>query len=311
MAFQLNIIPKNNFQLIQIANPEKGIQVEISTKGGLLNSWKTTTGAPMEFIAGNDFDKGWVNFEMNGFRSGKMSPFSCRLENGAYQWGGQQYTIEKFFLGEHAIHGIVYDSLYEISHSQCLTNTASVTLTHQYLGTDKGFPFPYSIEIHWTINTDNKIKISTTITNHANNDIPIMDGWHPYFCLGGKVDEYKVTFNTMGKVEYDETLIPTGKINPFSEYNTGALIGAQALDDCFELAPDNKKVLLENDAYTLTIQAEQNYPYLQLYIPQDRNSIAIENLSGIPNCFNNKIGLQVLKPQASLTLVTSYQITVK
>jgi aldose 1-epimerase len=52
-------------------------------------------------------------------------------------------------------------------------------------------------------------------------------------------------------------------------------------------------------------------PYLQLYTPADRKSIAIENLSGIPNCFNNKIGLQLMKPHQNLILKTSYQFIIK
>ncbi|MBP7939993.1 MAG: hypothetical protein KAZ20_02525, partial [Sediminibacterium sp.] len=50
-----------------------------------------------------------------------------------------------------------------------------------------------------------------------------------------------------------------------------------------------------------------NYPYLQLYTPVDRQSIAIENLSGAPNCFNNKMGLQLVEPQEQIYFETSYQ----
>jgi len=53
------------------------------------------------------------------------------------------------------------------------------------------------------------------------------------------------------------------------------------------------------------------YPYLQLYIPPDRNSIAIENLSGAPNALNNKMGLHVVKPQNNIVFDTSYQVVVK
>ena len=69
--------------------------------------------------------------------------------------------------------------------------------------------------------------------------------------------------------------------------------------------------VLENEKYQLIVQPLMNYPYLQLYIPADRKSIAIENLSGIPNCFNNKIGLQLMKPHQNLVLKTSYQFIIK
>jgi galactose mutarotase-like enzyme len=39
--------------------------------------------------------------------------------------------------------------------------------------------------------------------------------------------------------------------------------------------------------------------------------MAIENLSGAPNAFNNKMGLQLLKPQDNIVFETSYQVVEK
>jgi aldose 1-epimerase len=44
-----------------------------------------------------------------------------------------------------------------------------------------------------------------------------------------------------------------------------------------------------------------------LYTPENRKSIAIENLSAAPDCFNNKMGLQQLEPQAKIYFETTYQ----
>jgi aldose 1-epimerase len=48
-----------------------------------------------------------------------------------------------------------------------------------------------------------------------------------------------------------------------------------------------------------------------LYTPDHRKSIAIENLSAAPNCFNNKMGLHIMQPQAIWNLETSYQLITK
>ena len=45
----------------------------------------------------------------------------------------------------------------------------------------------------------------------------------------------------------------------------------------------------------LEILPEKSYPYLQIYIPPHRNSIAIENLSGAPDGFNNEMGVTTLE----------------
>jgi aldose 1-epimerase len=46
-----------------------------------------------------------------------------------------------------------------------------------------------------------------------------------------------------------------------------------------------------------------------VYTPPHRNTIAIENLSAIPDAFNNEIGLITLAPQANAIFSTIYKIT--
>jgi aldose 1-epimerase len=47
---------------------------------------------------------------------------------------------------------------------------------------------------------------------------------------------------------------------------------------------------------------------LQIYTPEDRKSIAIENLSSAPDAFNNGMGLLVLEPGETKMFTTTYQI---
>ena len=62
---------------------------------------------------------------------------------------------------------------------------------------------------------------------------------------------------------------------------------------------------------TLTIKTDKSYPYLLIYTPAHRNSIAIENLSAAPDAFNNKMGLEILKPGESISFKTSFIISVQ
>ena len=52
----------------------------------------------------------------------------------------------------------------------------------------------------------------------------------------------------------------------------------------------------ENSGLQLTIKAGQSYPYLQVYTPPHRKSIAVENLSSPPDAFNNGMSLIIAKP---------------
>jgi aldose 1-epimerase len=57
----------------------------------------------------------------------------------------------------------------------------------------------------------------------------------------------------------------------------------------------------------LSIFTNSHYPYLQIYTPPHRKSIALENLSGAPDCFNNGMGLLMLPPNRSQTFTVWYQ----
>ena len=311
MAFKIQQIPYSDFEIIQLEDNAYGTCIQISTRGGILNSWTVQKeNQQKSFILGNDFAQGWNMFEKNGFRGGKMSPFSCRLYKGQYQHAQEHYQIQKFYLGEHAMHGILYDALFNVVHTTITSESATLLLEHHYQGTDQGFPFPYTMQIEWILLKNNTIQVKTSILNQHHSKIPIMDGWHPYFTLGGKVDDYVLTFKNKGKLVYDASLIPTGNWNEDNRYQEGLQIGATHFDDCYALDDELNTIQLSYQGNTLIVKPLANYPCLQIYTPDDRASIAIENLSGVPNCFNNKMGLHYLEPQNSLSFETSYQMII-
>ena len=310
MSFSIDIQPISTFKRIRITNLETLVYIDVVSKGGILNSWMQTA-EQWDLIDGNDFESGWDNFESNGFKSGKMSPFACRLSHGLFTHLNQPYKIEKFYLGAHALHGILYDAEYEIIETSIQENNAHVILEHRYHGTDKGFPFAYTIQLHWKFFSNNKISIQTSITNESETPIPMMDGWHPYFKVGNRINNCTLHFANKGLLVYDHELIPTGETLTNTMFDKGARISDTHLDSGYIVDASLPKCVLENDKYTLTIVPNAAYPYLQLYTPDHRGSIAIENLSAAPDCFNNKMGLHILQPQEVWNLETSYQLTSK
>ena len=305
MSFDLNILAHGTSKVIQLMDQVNGTMVEIHCRGGLMNRWTVQNeGQGLELILGNE---GEADFEKNGFRSGKMSPFSCRIDGGKYQIDHQTYKFKKFYLGEHALHGIMYDAEFSILSTQLQNDYAQVILTSSYEATDPGYPFPYEIQIQWTLYSDNLIEIKTTIVNRSNIVIPMMDGWHPYFTLGIDVDQCQLEFQSNATLLMRDDLIPSGAVLHENRFQDGLQIGKLHLDDCFLLDPIQNKIKLSYAGKSITVTPTHNYPYLQLYTPDDRKSIAIENLSGAPDCFNNKMGLQQLEPQGQIYFETSYQ----
>jgi len=72
----------------------------------------------------------------------------------------------------------------------------------------------------------------------------------------------------------------------------------QSFDDTYSLKQATAK--FEDEDYKLNLSFENNIdPYLQIYTPVHRKSIAIEPMTCIADAFNNNHGLQLLSPKKS------------
>lgn len=250
--------------------------------------------------------------ESNGFLGSKLSPFVCRLKNGVYRFGEKKYKIEKFYLGKSAIHGLLYDRVFSVTGETANELHASVTMKYEYRAEDAGYPFNYDCIITWQLEKDNKLSVTTECINKDDGLIPMQDGWHPYFNLGDAIDVLQLEFQSKEMVEFNSELIPTQNLIPYVEYNALKNIGDTFFDNCFTLNMDAYQPLcvLRNHLKKIEIEIhpEKSYPYLQIYIPPHRKSIAIENLSGAPDGFNNEMGVTTLESGESVLFKTSYKI---
>lgn len=283
--------------------------------GAILNSWSVQMhGRVWQVVDGfdspADFEK---NCESKGFRSVKLSPYVCRMNHSAYDFDGNHYHIGKFELEGLAIHGLLYNNEFELINSFADEQAAVAVFQHQYNGSDKGYPFTYAIQVSYVLRANNELGITTSITNTHHTNMPLADGWHPYFSLGRKIDELKLSMHTDSILEFDEALIPTGELKPFNAYHKPVLLGHKFFDNCFLL---NKTlegpactIINEKDNLQLGIYPDNSYPYLQLYTPPHRNSIAVENLSAAPDAFNNHIGLITLFPGETHAFSTSFKVS--
>jgi aldose 1-epimerase len=186
-------------------------------------------------------------------------------------------------------------------------------MKYSYDKEDSGYPFTYDCIVTWKLESDNKLSVSTECINKDEESIPMQDGWHPYFTLGKSIDDLHLEFQSMKMLEFNEDLIPTGKLIEFNRFSSPQKLGTTFLDNCFTLnfAARQPVCILRYKEKNIQIEfyPSASYHYLQIYTPPDRKSIAVENISGAPDGFNNGIGLQSLKPGESSIFNTMYKIT--
>ena len=280
--------------------------------GAMLHAMTLDTGDELVNVVGNyasreDFQN---NYASKGYKSAKMAPFVCRINEGKYSFEGKDYRIEGGYLGPHSIHGLIYKAPFVVTDSTEHEDYARVNMEYQYNGEDPGYPFGFTCQVEYKLTDENRLYLSTSITNNSTVSIPFADGWHPYFTFNKKIDELQLEFQTQTQLEFDAGMIPTGKEEAYEAFTAIKPIGQAEFDDCFRLNFDACQplvVLRDPEKHLqLEILPGKSYPFIQIYTPPDRQSIAIENLSAAPDSFNNKIGLTVIEAGESVSFETSY-----
>lgn len=311
MLFEVNNNTQQQYPIITLKNGNN-CSADIYAFGGIVNAFSVaTTNGFLNVIDGFTSVEDAMQNTTPAFKGSFLSPFTCRLKEGEFKFDNNDYKIEKFYLEPHAIHGILFDAIYDVVAAEANNDNASVSLQHQYKGNDKGYPFPFNITHKWILKANNNLTVTTTIIHTNSQAIPYAQGWHPYFTLGSDLDECWLQFDSNAMLEFDNTLLPTGKSIATTQFQSGASLNSIFLDNCFQLNQtiNQPKCVFSNNKFTVSIIPDKSYPYLQVYTPPHRKSIAIENLSGAPDCFNSGIGLQMIKPYISAIFTASYTVS--
>jgi aldose 1-epimerase len=246
--------------------------------------------------------------ELQNFKSSKLLPFPNRIKDGKYSFKGRSYQLPINEPDEnHAIHGLIWDKNLILTEKEINDKYASVKFEYLYNGIDPGYPFKIKVTVTYSLLSTNGFKYTTEIVNLDNCEIPVGDGWHPYFKTNGKVDNLMLKIPAKHKIEVDPRMIPTGVKLPADSFNQLTKIGDSELDTGFiiEAQKDVATTEIYDPDYDLHIKVWQEigkwkYNYLQIYIPPSRESIAIEPMTCSIDAFNNKEGLIVLAPEQSV-----------
>ena len=314
MSFNITPERDEDLDLLQITDFSSGIQVRILPGiGAMLHEFSIPLGNRRIQVVNNyknlaDLKKHQFSF----YKSAKLSPFVCRISEGKYKFEDRSYEFQNKFKDGSAIHGILSDRPFSVIKKNVQEDQASIILQYQYKKEDPAYPFEYKINVKYTLKTAGQLFLDTTVKNISKKRIPMADGWHPYFNLEGEVNDWLLSFHSRKNLAFDEKLIPIGHMIETDKFYFPRPIGAEVFDHCFLLESGSgvPAATLENpdNGLRLSFFPDVHYPYLQIYTPDDRKSIAIENLSSAPDCYNNGLGLIILEPGDSQSFSVLYQL---
>jgi aldose 1-epimerase len=316
MQFSIRHIQEDGLDQVVLKDEKNATEVALLTGyGATLHAFRVNLGGEVFNVVDGYKDGADVENNMTrSYKGPKLSPFPCRIDSGKYSFNGKDFQFEKLFGDGQAIHGLLADKPFRVLDEAADDASASVALEYLYKKEDPGYPYEYSCQAKYTLHPDNTLEVTTTLTNLDKVEIPIADGWHPYFTLGGSIAGWELQFHASAIVEFDSRLLPTGNLLQYTDFETPRPIGDYFLDNCFTVKPGLVGPACEifNPANGLRVSffPEHSYPYLQIYTPPTRDSIAVENLSSAPDAFNNKMGLVILAPGHSQIFTVRYKVSV-
>ncbi len=241
--------------------------------------------------------------ELEAGKWGKSSilfPFPNRLDKGKFKWQGKEYQfpLNNAATGN-AIHGFVRELPFEVEYCFLAKEGASIRCFYDYDGSLGYYPFPFSLEIEFTISNDGQFRMEAEVTNLGETAMPFGLGWHPYFRLADAADAHSLKLPPCEKVAINDRMIPNGARSIYSDFAALKKVGDTVLDTCFHNAKTSgsPKLTLAANGRKLTVKAPAGkFPFFQVFTPPHRESIALEPMTCNVDAFNNRQGLVSLEP---------------
>ncbi len=228
-----------------------------------------------------------------------LFPFPNRLRDGQYEWNGQQYQFPvNDMAAGNALHGMCLDKPFVVESIQLTAEEGTVTCVWHYGGDIASYPFPADFRVTYTLRKGS-LQVTLACLNTGEQPIPVGMGWHPYFAPGGRADDYTCQLPILQIIGVDDRMLPTGERHDYPQFAVGKALGDAMIDNCFWLADTSSRAVTMLEGSNGCIEywqetGEGKFPFMQLFIPPDRQSVAIEPMSCNVDAFNNLEGLIVL-----------------
>ena len=245
-----------------------------------------------------------------------LIPFPGRIAQGRYTFGSQSYQMDKNDKeGPNAIHGFLRQTLWQTEEASSEKITFAATVQPE---THPGYPYALSVRVTYHL-SQNGLQTSFTVENTGSAPAPVAAGFHPYFTAGSAlINTSTLQLPFSGYLEFDETLIPTGKILPVEgtplDFRQPRPLGETVLNTCYvqpKRDTDGRLRIRLSDTQTgksVTVWMDSAFDYVVLYsgdpLPEShrRRALAIEPMTCGADAFNHpEWGLVTLLPGEALS----------
>ena len=215
-----------------------------------------------------------------GTSSFPMVPFSNRIRDAAFRFRGRVIQLPQNFRPEpHAIHGHAWREPWTV------TAEAGSELALEYRHPAGAWPWPYVAQQQFDL-TEERLAIRFSVTNEANEAMPVGFGLHPYFV---RTPRATVRADVGRMWVTDDTMVPVNLVSPPPQLlldGAGLNPDASPLDNNFVRFGGRAEITWPEWNARLRINADPAYACLVVYTPAGRDFFCVEPATNCIDGFN-------------------------
>ena len=241
-----------------------------------------------------------------------LIPFSNRIAEATLHWAGDAFALRRYLPAHpHAIHGNGWQHAWTRLESD--TGYARLEFTHEPAG-ERGreWPFAFRATQEFTL-IDSTLTLRASIANRGDQTFPFGLGWHPYF---PRSSDMELEFRAGGVWLTDATCLPTAHtaVPPAWDYRTRRSIGTTTLDHCFTRWQSPAIIRWPGRGFAIELSADAACDHLVVFIPPERDFIAVEPVTHMTDAFNRAAagqqdtGTRLLAPGAEFSCTMRFSV---
>ena len=209
-----------------------------------------------------------------------LHPWANRLGRWGYSFDGEDVDLRGLSLPVDGNGLPIHGNLLGVPFETVRSNTSRLTARLDYGDHPeklRAFPFPHVLTVDARLHPTRGLNIVTQVEATGNGPVPISFGFHPYVQLPrGDRAGWELRWPACEHVEVDDRVMPTGQRTPQAAQREP--IGDRTFDDHYALGPD-RTFSIAAEERTLTFEFDAAYPFAQLFVPPDRQLVAIEPMT--------------------------------
>jgi aldose 1-epimerase len=243
--------------------------------GGSIGSW-TVQGQSMLRAASAASIAARDPFGMASF---PLVPFSNRIGNAVFEWGGNRIRLARNFPPEpHAIHGVGFERPWLWADRSAVS--ALLTLSHQ---PDAAWPWAFEARQRITI-SERLLTLDLSAVNRAPQPAPLAFGHHPYLPQSGAL----LTFGARGVWLAGPDGLPSERVTPSGKFDFSQATPVEhaEIDHCFTDWTGSAYIAWPDKPWALQISGSRTLPNAVVYIRSGGDGFCFEPVPHINNALN-------------------------